>query len=210
MNKNRKFDIREYKLRIRKSCKTARKAILPEQKLENDIKILANLTKSPHYRNCKTLLCYVSTKNEVDTHVLIKHALADGKRVAVPYCVENTRDMHFYFIDGLQELERRTFGVLEPVPKKERQLLDFNQSICIVPGLCFSRTGYRLGYGGGYYDRFLSKYKGVSIGVCYRQFLRRHLITGRYDVACKYIVTERGLKPVYRYRTSRKPSVASE
>jgi len=193
------FDIREYKRRIRENCKTIRKDIPAEQKSANDAKILKNITKSSHYRDCKTLLCYVSTKSEVDTHALIERALADGKRVAVPYCVENTRDMHFYLVCGLHELERRTFGVLEPVPEKATRLLDFRQSVCIVPGLSFSHTGYRLGYGGGYYDRFLNRYEGISIGVCYRQFMRRHLVTGRYDVACKYIATEINIKPVHKY-----------
>ena len=192
------FDIRVYKRRIRENCKSARKAMLPEQKILNDAAILSHLTSSNHYRNCKTLLCYVSTASEVDTRTLIERALSDGKRVAVPYCIDGTRDLHFYLIGGLHELIPRTFGVLEPVPEKSRKLVDFSASMCIVPGLCFDRAGYRLGYGGGYYDRFLNKYGGISVGICHHQFLRQHLVRGRYDVACQYIITESGIIRAYK------------
>ena len=197
------FDIRVYKSRIRESCRAARKAMTPEQKADGDAKILTHLKNSPIYRDCRVLLCYVSTAGEVNTRTIIEQALGDGKRVAVPYCVDGTRDMYFYLIGSLDELRPRTFGVLEPVPEESKKLIDFSGSLCIVPGLCFDRAGYRLGYGGGYYDRFLNKYEGVSIGVCHHQFLRSYLIHGRYDVPCCYIITEKGIKPAYRSNCSR-------
>lgn len=84
----------------------------PELKRHHDEAIRARVTGLWQYRSCKTLLTYVSTSIEVDTRALILTALEEGKRVAVPRCVPGTRDMEFYYIRGLEELEPGTFGVL--------------------------------------------------------------------------------------------------
>ena len=101
------------------------------------------------YREAQTLLCYVSKPIEVDTIPLIQRALADGKQVACPRCVEGTRQMEFYRIHSLEDLEKRTFGVLEPKVPGCEKLTDFTGSLCIVPALMYDLKGYRLGYGGG-------------------------------------------------------------
>lgn len=142
------------------------------------------------YREAQTLLCYVSKPIEVDTIPLIQRALADGKQVACPRCVEGTRQMEFYRIHSLDDLEKRTFGVLEPKVPGCEKLTDFTGSLCIVPALMYDLKGYRLGYGGGYYDRFLSGYDGYKIGITYRRNILRFLHYGRYDIPVDMIVTE--------------------
>lgn len=161
-----------------------------QQKSEDDAAILARLCDTWQVKKAELVLTYVSTPIEVDTRILIERLLSEGRRVAVPYCIENTRSMNFYVIRSFDDLQKRTFGVLEPVPMQCKKVVDFSGSVCIVPGLAFDRQGYRLGYGKGYYDRFLSRYSGAMIGVCYRSCMTRRLHRGRFDVACDMIVTE--------------------
>lgn len=189
------FDIREYKKHIRERNKKIRLALSLEEKQEKDEKIRIRVLNLPEYKACETVLCYVSIQAEVDTHKLIESAIADGKTVAAPYCVKGTRDMRFYRIKSIGELYPGTFGVLEPVPDKSKLVGNFSGSICILPGLAFDMAGFRLGYGGGYYDRFLSqKYKGVTVGVCYNECTLTSIRHGRYDISCDVLVTDLFLK----------------
>lgn len=195
---SRTFDIRIYKRNLRERYKTLRKEMPPDQKAVCDARIRGRVLHSPEYRSCRTLVCFVSTPIEVDTKRLIKRALADGKDVAVPYCIDGTRKMHFYRIHSLDELEPRTFGVLEPNPNTAERITDFSGALCIVPGLAFDHAGYRLGYGGGYYDRFLSKTfrpaGGVTAGICYANCIAHKLPRGRFDVPCDILITEKYLR----------------
>lgn len=189
------FDVREYKKELRARFKKLRLEIPAEKKLEKDAKIRVGVMNLPEYKACKTLLCYVSKDAEVDTHKLIEAAIKAGKTVAVPYCVEGTRDMEFYKITSLSQLMPGTFGVLEPVADGKNRIIDFSGAICVLPGLVFDMAGFRLGYGGGYYDRFLSrKYRGVTVGICYSECTMNSLRHGRFDMACSMLVTDLFIK----------------
>ena len=160
------IDIRPLKMRLRGEIKAWRRALEPGWKAAADEKICARVLALREYAACSTLLTYVSLPIEVDTLCLISRAFADGKKVAAPRCVEGTHEMEFYEISSMDDLARQTFGVLEPVRERCRLLTDFSGSVCLVPALAYDRAGYRLGYGAGYYDRFLSVYPGPKIGFC--------------------------------------------
>lgn len=187
------IDIRPLKQRLRGEIKAWRRGMPPQQKAADDCAILQKLVALREYRECHTVLTYVSLPIEIDTLALIARALEDGKRVAVPRCVENTKRMEFYYISGMESLAPQTFGVLEPVRERCELLQVHEGSICIVPALAYDRAGYRLGYGAGYYDRFLSAYAAPKIGVTYTQNLRKKLWHGRFDVPVDLIVTEKKL-----------------
>lgn len=186
------FDLRAYKQDLRATYTTLRKKMTPEEKAEKDTAIFRNVLHMPLYTTASMVLCYVSMEEEIDSHGFINRCLADGKCVGVPYCIPGGREMDFYQIHSLDELEVRTYGVLEPIAETSKKLSDYSDSICILPGLSFDEHGYRIGYGGGYYDRFLSqKYDGkAKIGVCYNYALRPNLLHGRYDIPADYVVTE--------------------
>ena len=187
-------DIREYKKVLRSKYKAVRDGFSPAVRAGMDEQILLNITKTRQYRDCEVLMTYVSIGSEVDTKKLILTALADGKKTAVPYCIANTRNMDFYIINSLEELKKRSFDVPEPNVQIHEKLEVFSGSLCILPGLAFDKKGYRLGYGGGYYDRFLSKgYNGETAGICYSGCFIDEIKHGRYDVPCDFIITEKGL-----------------
>ncbi|MCI8496799.1 MAG: 5-formyltetrahydrofolate cyclo-ligase [Clostridiales bacterium] len=189
-------DIRAYKMEQRKRLRAFRQELTPDVQKAMDREILRRVMTLSQYKNCKTVLTYVSTAIEVDTRNLIERALKDGKRVAVPRCVPGTREMEFFFIRGLSDLEPGTFGVLEPVPGRCRKMTDFSEGLCIVPGLGFDCHGYRLGYGKGYYDRFLSRFGGVTAGICYSGCVRFKLLHGRFDRAVDILVTEKYIRAI--------------
>lgn len=186
-----KQDIREYKNNLRQKYKDIRKSMTEKQKNSSDLKILSNITSLKAYKQCSLVLTFVSTSIEVNTINLIKQALSDGKTVAVPKCIDGTRLMQFYIIESLDQLEVATFSVLEPIVSVCTPLNEFDNSICIVPGLVFDLNGYRLGYGKGYYDRFLSKYNGTTIGICYCNCTVNKLINGKFDRKVDLLVTDK-------------------
>ena len=186
-------NIREYKIKLREKFRAIRLGYSMEKKEKLDKDIIERLMRTYQYKNAKTILCYVSTPLEVDTRFLIEKSLKDGKRVAVPKCKPETTTMDFYLINSFDDLEKGTFGVLEPVESR-CELYSGEDGICIVPGLCFDYSGYRLGYGKGYYDRFLTNYSQTKIGICYNDCVQQRLFHGRYDVPVDLIITERYLR----------------
>lgn len=163
----------------------------PDGKQTLDRKIKNKLLNLWAVREAQTVLCYVSTDIEVDTREFINALLQMGKRVAVPRCEGEKSEMNFYYIQSLSELSPGSFGVDEPDPQRSIMVGKTEGSVCIVPAFMFDKKGYRLGYGKGYYDRYLSRYNGSAIGVCYSANLQEELFHGKYDRAVDLVVTDK-------------------
>ena len=192
------IDIRPIKSELRQKYRSLRQAMPPEIKAQKDEAIAAQVRRLWQYQRNSVLLIYVSTPIEVDTFRVIRQAIADGKRVAVPRCVPDTRNMEFYYIDSTDELEPGMFGVLEPKPNPDRLYKESDRGLCIVPAFSYDWSGYRLGYGKGYYDRFLSQFEGNMVGICYSECVQRSLPHGRYDRPVELLVTESYLRRTIR------------
>lgn len=189
----RPIDIRGYKQDLRARSKERRRNMKSEEKQLLDKAVADNVRRLKEYRPAKTILIYMSTPIEVDTIGIIKNAWADGKRVAVPRCIPNTRDMEFHYIDNLDCLSVGTFSVLEPNPSLPT-VTDFSGCLMIVPGMHFDMKGYRIGYGKGYYDRYMVRFTGISAGICYSGELKPFLYHGRYDRHVDIVVTDKRIK----------------
>lgn len=189
-----KGDIRLVKSRLRQDIKQMRTELDPAVKKQMDDAITDTFLSSTSYTRSDVILTYVSTGIEVSTERIILTALSDGKKVVCPRCIDGTREMEFYSIDSLDDLKPRTFGVREPDADASRVYDGLGRPICIVPGLSFDRWGYRLGYGKGYYDRFLSRYKGWTVGLCYSACVRYRLPHGRFDKPVDRLITEKYLR----------------
>ena len=200
----RPIDIRQYKNELRASIKQRRSEMPSLEKEKLDAGVAKNVFRLYQYRSAKTLLIYVSTAIEVDTFKIIEGVLKDGKKVAVPRCIPDTRLMEFHYIDSVEQLSPGTFGVLEPdeaLPIVE----DFEGCLMLLPALALDYSGYRLGYGKGYYDRYLSRFTGACVGMCYSENLRRHMYHGRYDRPVDVIVTEKAIKTISNKRRQNLP-----
>ncbi len=195
----RPIDIRQYKQSIREESRRRRSEMDAALKAERDGRIAQNVCRLHQYAPAGTLLIYVSTPIEINTKLIIENAWRDGKRVAVPRCIPETRLMEFHYITSLDDLKPGTFGVLEP-DETLPTVTDFSGCLMIVPAMQFDISGYRLGYGKGYYDRYMSRFTGVSAGLCYSEELRRHMYHGRFDKPVDIIVTDRYIRTCKKQR----------
>lgn len=191
-------NIREIKIQLRSKIKKQRANMEPAKREKMDADIRKRLFSLWQYKSCRQLFVYVSKDIEVDTKQVILQALRDGKKVAAPRCITEGSLMDFFYISSLEDLEKGTFGVLEPNPALCEKVTDFSDGVCIVPGLSFDSEGYRLGYGKGYYDRFLNDFSGCKIGVCYSACVKWELPHGFYDRPVDLLVTERYFRKIHK------------
>lgn len=148
------------------------------------------LVDSDIFKNAQTILLYASLDDEISTDSMIDYAINSGKKVALPVCRDKNGNMDFYYIKSTDELVKGYFSVREPDADKCTVVTDYSGSICIVPAVSYDEKGYRLGYGKGYYDRFLQKYTSISVGLCYNELIEKELPINSFDVPVDYIVTQ--------------------
>ncbi|MFC2174363.1 5-formyltetrahydrofolate cyclo-ligase [archaeon] len=148
--------------------------------------IAERLFEQPEYKQAKKILLYFSIGSEVDTCRILKDAL-ETKEVYLPY-VDGDR-MGFSRVKSLRDLEPGEYGIPEPVNKEENnpEIID----LVIVPGIAFDETGHRVGYGGGYYDRFLPMAKANTIALAYDVQVIKDIPAEHHDQPVKKIVTEK-------------------
>lgn len=189
------YEIRRKKNEIREKYKLIRASLDRDLKAEMDTKICRAFLASATYRYASVLLLYSPKKDEVNILPIAEKALADGKKVAFPRCVPDTHDMEYHFVDSLDVMHKGSYGLLEPdesLPIYDRHSVE--NAVCIVPALVYDKKGYRLGYGKGYYDRYLGSFNGSKVGMIYTDFILDQLPRGRFDLSVDFMVTERGIK----------------
>lgn len=189
------YEIRTQKNEIRARYKEKRASLAPEQKRARDAKVCSLLLQLATFRFADTLLLYSPRADEIDINPIIDRALELGKRVALPRCEAEQRGMTYHFIDSREQLRPGAFGILEPPPTLPcyHPLKDNHAAVCVVPALVFDRNGFRLGYGKGYYDRYLPAFKGTKVGIIYQDFILPRVPRGRYDLAVDVMVTDKGV-----------------
>lgn len=136
----------------------------------------------------------MSTPWEADTQRLLAVALLAGREVFVPRCLSG-REMGFFRIFRMEDLKPGRFGILEPDPARCPPMEveeGFDGALCLAPGVAFDAGGFRLGYGKGYYDRFLAGKKIVCVGLCYRELVLERLPADEHDQRVGFLATEDG------------------
>ena len=187
------YEIREEKKKIRSKCRLLRADIEKTNKSELDARICEAFTSLVSYRYADTLLAYYPAKGEIDVRPIIEKALSQGKKVALPLCYEEEGKMDFFYINSLDELEEGKYGI--PAPKKDAELFlpckEKNSSLMMVPAIAFDTKGFRLGYGKGFYDRYISRFGGVLAGFIYSGLVLDSVPRGRFDMSVDYLVTDK-------------------
>ena len=152
------------KAELRKKILQEMKALSQEQKQAMDRVLTEGFLQHPFYQEAKTIATYLSFPHEFQTQALIERVLKDGKKVLIPKTYPKGR-MEFVVYNP-QQLVKTSFGLLEP--QGDLEVVDPSQIDLIhVPGLAFTREGYRIGYGGGYYDRYLEHFAGHTMSTIY-------------------------------------------
>ena len=179
------------KQRLREERLAARETLSEQERAVLDESIVHKLLATSEYAEATTVLTYVSVLSEVSTRMFVECALRDGKTVAVPRCLPG-HCLEFVAIASLEQLVAAPFNLLEPAKGLPALAEDQkNNSICIVPALLVDTKGYRLGYGAGFYDRFLSTYPGKKICLAYQQNLSQTMLPHTaFDVAVDMVITE--------------------
>ncbi|MDI6768627.1 MAG: 5-formyltetrahydrofolate cyclo-ligase [Anaerolineales bacterium] len=181
--------IHEIKRQLREQSRQARRSLGEDFQRQASAAICAHIETWALFQGCETILTYMPMRGEVDLRPLLErhphkrwllpHILSEGRMVFHPYDPEH--------------LIRHPFGMLEPDPNLPIVPPDQIQ-LALVPGLAFDRQGWRLGYGGGFFDRFLAGFdNGICLGVTYHALLLDHLPHNEYDIPMQYIVTEEGM-----------------
>ena len=174
---------------LRKEFINRRDSIPEINRSEYSKTIAGKIIGSDYFKNADSVLCFVSIGSEVYTSDIIGKALECGKTVGVPF-IEG-RQMQFRQIGSIDELVAGKYGI-PTAPDNSQVIDDFENCLCIVPCLSADKGCYRLGYGGGYYDRFLAEYKNIySIAVCFDELLSESLPREEFDIRVSSVITER-------------------
>jgi 5-formyltetrahydrofolate cyclo-ligase len=153
---------------LREYMKSLRCSISIEEKDKKDRSIFNKVVNNKQYIEAETIMAYVSFGLEVDTISIIKNALDNNKIVCVPKIINKKDGMKAVKIEKLEDLIKNKFGILEPL-SFDKEINGKDIDLFFVPGLAFDKNGGRIGYGAGYYDRFLknSKDNSLKIGLAY-------------------------------------------
>lgn len=184
------------KKEIRKKALQMRNKLTETYRVQADEKIFQKLISLEWYQQAQMILSYVPYKSETDTRSILKKALKDGKTVAVPKVLDKNGIMEFYEIHSLQELIKGYQGIEEPdITEKEPVNIgkQTDSILMIMPGAAFDRNCNRIGYGGGFYDRYLNKHRGKlkkNIAVCYEVQLVDEIPAETLDVKPDMVLTE--------------------
>lgn len=173
------------KAALRKVLLEKRDAISDELVRISSEKIFKKLGKIKEFRAANTIACYYPTGSEVKTQDIMLDALSQGKQVCLPRITKD--DMEFFQIPDLNSIEQGAFGIMEP---KESCKACSDIDVIIVPTVGIAKDGTRLGYGHGYYDRFLAKYSATSIAITYSKQMVKSIPTTPNDITVNWIVTE--------------------
>lgn len=178
---------------LRKEIIQARLKLTPQQVEVKSEKIIQQLISLPVFQQAGTIMTYVAFNQEVETRGLIKYSLAQRKRVLVPITKHKPKELVPSEIRNFPgDLQPGTWGILEPKPDCIRPVDAQEIDLVVVPGVAFDAAGNRLGYGGGFYDRFLSQLspKARFVAVAFQLQIRENVYYQQHDQPVHWVITE--------------------
>ena len=182
------------KKELRALCKERRKAI--NNKDEKSADIARKILAMPEIKKADKLFLFYPLEGEINLLPIAEYAWREGKSVGFPLCEDKDGIMTFRKVGSLDELVDGSFGTKEP--RSEAEEIFPENAVIFLPALAIDKNGYRLGYGKGYYDRYMSRYSGFSVVLCYSSELVGRLYRGRFDKPSSAIITERRIKTCKR------------
>ena len=169
------MDKKELRARIREQ----KRAMTEEQIVAASARLGELFVNTPQYRQAKTIYGYLPYNQEVRTVPMLEQAMRDGKRVAVPKCYGS--EMKFIYMDDLSKTEKGYANIPEPI--EDGPVADDKTALVLMPGMAFTKAGDRMGYGGGFYDKFLAAEPDhPTVALCYEFQMVEALPTEEYDI----------------------------
>ncbi|MGP7816241.1 5-formyltetrahydrofolate cyclo-ligase [Niallia sp. 01092] len=152
--------------------------------------IAENLYKDSSFIQANSIGITISNYPEVNTYSIIRTCWQLGKTVSVPKCLPKTKEMIFRKIETFEQLEKVYSNLYEPVEHITEATDHHEMDLLIVPGLAYTKSGYRIGFGGGYYDRYLQKYSGITVSLAFQKQIVEKLPIEPHDQPVSKIITE--------------------
>ena len=181
---------------LRKYIIQKRMSLSDSERLDASNAVFQHLLTFESFKSASTVSSFVTFGAEIQTNAINHWILDQGKRLVLPYISPTEKKMTFYEIRNLDELVLNDFGILEPCPTIH-SIVDYTKiDFVITPGVAFSKDGFRLGYGGGFYDRFFSELKKTipKIGIAFDCQLVDELPVASYDMPIDALITEKGIR----------------
>ncbi len=169
------------------------KNISEQEKVKIEKQLSEQLLNSSMWNEADVIGITVSQGFEWSTKSIIEFGWQQGKTIAVPKCIPSDKRMIFYQLDHFGQLESKYYNLLEPKPEETKEVPKSEIELLIVPGLLYDHRGYRIGFGGGYYDRFLTDYQNNTVSLVYSRQLFESLPTDPFDIPVQHIITENGI-----------------
>ncbi|WP_409301685.1 5-formyltetrahydrofolate cyclo-ligase [Peribacillus sp. SCS-155] len=152
-------------------------------------KIASTLYQQEEWVNAKNVGITISRAPELDTKPIIEKAWKQGKIVTVPKCLPKNNEMQFRRLQSFDQLETVYYGLSEPIVSETQYIPQEQIDLLIVPGVAYIPQGYRVGFGGGYYDRFLANYSGIAISLAFREQIVENVPIEAHDIPVSKIIT---------------------
>lgn len=183
------------KKELRKQILKSRDELDHEVSIEKSSKAAKNVVSNDIFDNSKNIMVFSSFRSEIETIEIMNAIFAKGKKLFMPLSMMKTNEIVSCLISCFDDLELGNYGILEP--KKQSIFIGDSKDLdlIIVPGAAFDMQGHRIGYGAGYYDRFLSRpnMKAVTLGLCFDMQIVSYVPNSKHDILIDYLATEKGV-----------------
>ena len=181
------------KKKTRQRVLQQRRAFSATEKTPAEQRMLKFLQSWEIFRQAKTIHIFISKTDEADTSPIIESAWESGKTVAVPCVIPETFELFHSQLKSFEDLSSGALGVLEPSPEGRIAMNPESFDLVIIPGVAFDRQGGRLGYGKGYYDRFLEQTAAFRLALAFNFQVLEKVPTEKHDVPMNGVLTESGI-----------------
>lgn len=178
---------------LRKAVKAKLSELRLPQYEDQSYNAAQQLFQNDEWIEASTVAITVSKAPEVDTFQIIRKGWEQGKRIVVPKCEPESRKLDFRELKRFSELESVYYGLFEPIVSETNSVSPDGIDLVVVPGLAFSKNGYRLGFGGGYYDRFLENYQGKTVSLAFKDQIVSEIPVESHDIPVGKIITSEGV-----------------
>ena len=173
------------KKELRQAIRAQKRAMTEEEIIRKSAALAEKFLASDAYKQARTIYGYLPYNQEVRTVPMLEQALRDGKQVAVPKCYGD--EMKFIVLEDLSLVEKGYAGIPEPIA--DEPVANDETALVLMPGLAFDEAGHRIGYGGGFYDKFLSREPGhPTLALCYDFQMLPNLETEEHDIPVDYVI----------------------
>lgn len=180
------------KKRLRKEMKGKLMALSQRAREEIEEKLTSKLIHSTLWKHADTVGLTISRGLEWNTNPIIQTGWTEGKRVVIPRSFPESKELKFYQLEDYNQLQESFYNLLEPDPGKTEVIDKKEIDLLVVPGLLFDKEGYRIGFGGGYYDRFLANFSNQTVSIFYSEQLIEAIPYEEFDIPVQHLLTENG------------------